>query len=86
MKDIRPFRIDIPQADLDELDDRLRRSRRAQEIPNVGWDYGVPIDYVEELVTYWRNDYDWRLWEARFNSYPALHDDDRRAERPFFCT
>jgi epoxide hydrolase len=81
--EIRPFRIDIPQADLDDLHDRLARTRWANELPldtsgpqagpvPPGWEYGVPLDYVKNLVEYWRTRYDWRAWEARLNSYPQF--------------
>ena len=46
---IRPFRIDIPQADLDDLRDRLARTRWPDELPGDG-DYGVPLSYVRSLV------------------------------------
>ena len=70
--EIRPFRIDIPQADLDDLQDRLARTRWPDELPGVGWDYGVPLGYVKELAEYWRTGYDWRAWEARLNAYPQF--------------
>ena len=70
--DIRPFRIDIPQAELDELADRLRRVRWANEIPGAGSDYGVPVERVRGLVEYWRDGYDWRAWEEKLNSYPQF--------------
>jgi hypothetical protein len=57
---IRPFRIAIPQADLDDLRDRLARTRWPDELPGVGWNYGVPLDYVKNLTEYWRTGYDWR--------------------------
>jgi pimeloyl-ACP methyl ester carboxylesterase len=69
---VRPYRIDIPQAELDDLGDRLDRVRWAQELPGVGWDYGVPGGYVKELVAYWRSGYDWRAWEAKLNQYPQF--------------
>jgi pimeloyl-ACP methyl ester carboxylesterase len=69
---VRPYRIDIPQAQLDDLRDRLARVRWAQELPGVGWDYGVPVAYVKELVEYWRTGYDWRAWEAKLNQYPQF--------------
>jgi pimeloyl-ACP methyl ester carboxylesterase len=72
MNQIRPFRIDIPQAELDDLRDRLDRVRWAEELPDVGWDYGVPVGYVKKLVEYWRNGYDWRAWEAKLNHYPQF--------------
>jgi len=70
--EVRPYRIDIPQAELDDLCDRLDRVRWAQELPGVDWDYGVPGAYVKELVAYWRTGYDWRAWEAKLNQYPQF--------------
>ncbi|MGW3495371.1 epoxide hydrolase family protein [Streptomyces sp. NPDC001020] len=69
---IRPFRIDIPQSDLDDLYDRLDRTRWPDELPGVGWAYGVPRDYLRELVRYWRQDYDWRAAETRLNAWPQF--------------
>jgi pimeloyl-ACP methyl ester carboxylesterase len=82
--DIRPFRIDIPQADLDDLQSRLARTRWANELPlktdgavqtgplPPGWEYGVPVGYVQRLVEAWRTTYDWREWESRLNAYPQF--------------
>jgi pimeloyl-ACP methyl ester carboxylesterase len=67
-----PFRINIPQADLDDLMDRLARTRWPDELPGVGWSYGVDKDYLTELVDHWRTGYDWRRHEARLNSYPQF--------------
>ena len=69
---IRPFRIDIPQSDLDDLHDRLARTRWPDELPGVGWSRGVPLDYLKGLVEYWRTGYDWRAWEARLNEFPQF--------------
>ncbi|HZS90653.1 MAG TPA: epoxide hydrolase [Chloroflexota bacterium] len=69
---IRPFRIAIPQAELDDLRDRLARTRWPDELPGVGWEYGVALDYVKEMAEYWRSSYDWRTWEARLNAYPQF--------------
>ena len=69
---IRPFRIEVPQADLDDLHDRLARTRWPDELPEVGWDYGVPLAYVKELAERWRTSYDWRSWESRLNQYPQF--------------
>lgn len=71
-RDIRPFRIDVPQADLDDLRERLARTRWPDELPGVGWDYGVPLDYLQELTDYWRRGYDWRAHEARLNRFPQF--------------
>jgi pimeloyl-ACP methyl ester carboxylesterase len=67
---IDPFTIDIPQADLDDLADRLARTRWPDELPDVGWDYGIPLDRAKELVEYWLTTYDWRKQEARLNELP----------------
>ena len=65
--EIRPFRIAIPQADLDDLGDRLARTRWPDELPGVGWSRGVPLAYLNQLTEYWRSGYDWRRQEARLN-------------------
>jgi microsomal epoxide hydrolase len=70
--EIRPFRIEIPQVDLEDLRDRLARTRWPDELPGVGWDYGVPLGYLKELADYWRTSYDWRPYEARLNELPQF--------------
>jgi pimeloyl-ACP methyl ester carboxylesterase len=69
---IRPFQIDIPQADLDDLRDRLHRTRWPDELPDVGWTRGVPLGYLKELAAYWADGYDWRKQEARLNEHPQF--------------
>ncbi|MDQ0711090.1 pimeloyl-ACP methyl ester carboxylesterase [Streptomyces luteogriseus] len=69
---LRPFHIDVPQSDLDDLHDRLDRARWPDELPGVGWTYGVPSGYLRELVRYWRHEYDWRAAEARLNAWPQF--------------
>jgi pimeloyl-ACP methyl ester carboxylesterase len=69
---IRPFRIDIAQADLDDLAERLRRTRFAAPLPGDDWDTGVPIICLSELVDYWGEGYDWRAQEATLNGYPQF--------------
>jgi pimeloyl-ACP methyl ester carboxylesterase len=70
--EIQPFRIDILQADLDDLQERLAHTRWPSEVPGVGWSRGVPIDYLRELVEYWRASYDWREHEAKLNEFPQF--------------
>jgi pimeloyl-ACP methyl ester carboxylesterase len=67
---IRPFRIEIPQGELDELRERLARTRWPAEAPGDDWAYGVPVSYLRELAEYWRTRYDWRAHEARINAFP----------------
>jgi pimeloyl-ACP methyl ester carboxylesterase len=69
---IRPFRIDIAQSQIDDLRDRLARTRWPREIPGVGWSRGVPVGYLKELVEYWRTSYDWRVHEAKLNELPQF--------------
>jgi len=69
---IRPFRIEIPQADLDDVQSRLAHTRWPDELPGVGWSYGVPLGYLKGLAAYWRSGYDWRTWEAKLNAYPQF--------------
>ena len=67
MTELREFRIDVPDEELSYLADRLARVRMG---PELGEGYGVPVERVRELVEYWRDRYDWRVWEARLNAYP----------------
>ncbi|MFI7148221.1 epoxide hydrolase family protein [Nonomuraea sp. NPDC050022] len=70
--EISPFRIDIPQSALDDLHDRLTRTLWPDELPGVGWSYGIPVSYVRRLAEYWRTGYDWRKHEAALNEYPQF--------------
>jgi pimeloyl-ACP methyl ester carboxylesterase len=67
--EIRPFRIDIPQADLDDLRDRLARTRWPGKPPGTGWQAGVPVGYLKDLAGYWATGYDWRAHEAALNQF-----------------
>ena len=69
---IQPFRIEIPQADVDYLHERLVSARWPGELPGTGWPRGVPLDYLTDLAGYWRTGYDWRAAEAKLNSYPQF--------------
>lgn len=70
--EIRPFRIDIPQADLDDLRQRLDRTRWGAQLPGAGWERGVPVDYLRDLAQYWGSGYDWRKHEEQLNAYPQF--------------
>lgn len=69
---MKPFRIDIPQSALDDLSERIANTRWPAELPESGWDRGVPMDYLKELTEYWQNSYDWRAAEARLNEFPQF--------------
>jgi pimeloyl-ACP methyl ester carboxylesterase len=64
-----PFKIQVPDAVLTDLKDRLARARFPGEIPGAGWDYGTDLAYLKELVTYWRTRFDWRAAERRLNQF-----------------
>jgi hypothetical protein len=70
--DVVPFVIDIPQADIDELNERLRRTRWPEAETPGDWSQGVPLDYIRRLCEYWRDHYDWRATEARLNGFPPV--------------
>jgi epoxide hydrolase len=70
--EIHPFRINIPQADLDDLRDRLARTRWPAKLPGLGWTRGVPLAYLRDLAEYWQASLDWRKQEAILNELPQF--------------
>ncbi|MDR7382140.1 epoxide hydrolase family protein [Promicromonospora iranensis] len=68
-----PFRINIPQADVDDLGDRLARTRRPLPVPGrddrTDFSRGIPRSYLTELAEYWRDGFDWRAQEAKLNEH-----------------
>lgn len=70
--EIRPFRIEIPQAELDDLHARLANTRWPSPAPDGRSDFGrgIPLAYLRELADYWRDGFDWRAQEARLNEFP----------------
>jgi epoxide hydrolase len=70
--DITGFRIDIPDADLDDLRRRLRQTRWPERQTVDDWSQGIPLAYVRQLCEYWLDRYDWRATEARLNRLPQF--------------
>ena len=70
--DIRPFRVEVSQADLADLDARLARTRLPQPAPSDDWQSGTPNSYLREAVERWRDGFDWRAAEARMNEHPQF--------------
>jgi pimeloyl-ACP methyl ester carboxylesterase len=64
---IERFEIRIDDSVLDDLRNRLALTRLPDQIDGTGWEYGIPEDYLRDLVEYWRDTYDWRAQEARLN-------------------
>jgi len=69
---LEPYRIRIPESDLEDLRERLRRTRWPEREPVGDWSQGVPLGYLRELCAYWATDYDWRATEARLNAIPQF--------------
>jgi pimeloyl-ACP methyl ester carboxylesterase len=67
-----PFKIQVPETVLRDLQARLRNTRFPQEIPNTNWDYGTDLAYLRSLVSYWRDDFDWRAQERKLNEFPQF--------------
>jgi pimeloyl-ACP methyl ester carboxylesterase len=67
--DAQRFTINVPQAVLDDLYERLARIRWTAEVEDVGWDYGTNVTYMKKFVDYWQNQYDWRKHEAALNKF-----------------
>jgi len=66
---ITPFTVDIPQSELDALRDRIRNTRWPEKEAVDDWSQGIPLAYTRELADYWAEQYDWRRWEAKLNSW-----------------
>jgi hypothetical protein len=88
---IEPFRIRVPDAVLDDLRERLARTRWPDALPDAGWSYGTDLAYLKELCAYWRDGFDWRAQEAKLNRFEQfttpidgeqLHFVHRRSPRP----
>jgi len=67
---VKPFKIDVPQTVLDDLQNRLRQTRWPDAPENIGWKYGTDPVFLQSLVAYWQNGYDWRKQEAALNQLP----------------
>ena len=67
---ISPFTISIPEDVLDDLRQRLARTRWPDAVDGAGWDYGADLGYVKELCDYWREKFDWRAQEAALARHP----------------
>jgi pimeloyl-ACP methyl ester carboxylesterase len=70
---ITPFFIDVPDAVLDDLQEKLARTRFPPAPANAAWGYGTDRKFMERVVSYWRSDYDWRAVERRLNRFKQFH-------------
>src|SRR5438034_11594895 len=67
-----PFHIDVPETELDDLRDRLRRTRWPDRETVADWSQGIPLAYLKDLCRYWAEEYDWRVTEKRLNELPQF--------------
>ena len=67
-----PFTVAIPEADVADLRARLAAARWPDDFGNADWRYGVERGWLEEMVRYWREDYDWRAQERKINRLPQF--------------
>lgn len=75
MATILPFEVSVPEAEVLDLRERLRRTRWPEEVCGAGWDLGVPLGWMKELTAYWAEEFDWRAQEARINALPNFMAD-----------
>lgn len=64
-----PFRIYIADEVLDDLRARLRNTRWPDQVPGIGWKQGTDLNWLQQLVSFWADDFDWRAWEQRLNAF-----------------
>jgi epoxide hydrolase len=69
---MREFRVEVPETELDDLRERIARTRWPEPATSPGWTQGVPLDYARELCSYWAHEYDWRRCEAELNALPQF--------------
>jgi pimeloyl-ACP methyl ester carboxylesterase len=88
---IEPYTVDVSDAVLGDLAERVRRTRWPDQIPDTAWEYGTDLDYLRDLCAYWVDGFDWRAAEARLNAWPQgvtqiagqrIHFIHARAEDP----
>ena len=65
-----PFTLHVPDAAIEDLRERLLRTRLPDQAPGEPWAYGTDVDWLRRLIDYWRDEFDWRLAEARLNALP----------------
>jgi len=76
---VRPFQVAVGDDVLDDLQSRLERVRWPDEVPGAegSWTYGTDLGYLQELVAYWRDGYDWRAQEKAINEFPQFRAEGR---------
>ena len=65
-----PFEVSIPESVLDDLKERLKKTRWPLEANTSPWTYGASLSYMKDICAYWCDHYDWRKAESLINKYP----------------
>src|SRR3954469_18957647 len=72
------FALKVSDAAITDLKNRLSLTRFPDAAPGEPWAYGTSVDYIRDLVSYWKDRFDWRAQEAALNEFPQfkvlLHD------------
>src|SRR5262245_39771147 len=69
---IEPYKIDVPDLVLKDLNERIARTIWPRSVPNSGWEYGTDIDTLKNLADYWQHKFDWRNEERKLNRFPQF--------------
>lgn len=72
MADIKPYTISVPGSAIDDLRQRLALTKYPDELDDAGWDMGVPLSDLKNLVQHWKDKYDWRAAEREMNKLPQF--------------
>ncbi|HET9207647.1 MAG TPA: epoxide hydrolase N-terminal domain-containing protein, partial [Burkholderiaceae bacterium] len=67
-----PFELHVPDDSIRDLRERLARTRWPDQTPGAPWVHGTDVAYLQSLVAYWRDTFDWRAQEARLNAWPSF--------------
>jgi len=70
-----PFQIAVPDSVLEDLQRRLDATRWPDSVEGAGWDYGTNLEYLKELVAYWRTQFDWREQERSLNRFTQFRSE-----------
>ena len=69
---VQPFELHVEDSALRDLGERLAHVRFPDEAPVTPWSFGTSVDFMRELVAYWRDRYDWRATESALNALPQF--------------
>ena len=84
-KQVEAFKFTVPDTDIAELGERLRRTRFPDQAPGPAWAYGTDVAWMRGLIDYWREKFDWRAQEARLNTFPQYKVRMHNIDLHFFC-